>query len=121
MQNAAGFHGLNGVLDHVVKNLFELVAIQIEQRQLFIQIHFDEDIAVANLCLKEGDRFFENVVQLLRGESRCSGPNRSQKLMNDRIKTLDLALRDVEQLSNFLAQAWRRFPELSFDELQMNV
>src|SRR5207245_3710285 len=65
-QNAAAFHGFDTVLDHIVKSLLHLVAIELDQRQVRAQFLFDNNFPILNFRAKEAHSFPDNSVNILR-------------------------------------------------------
>src|SRR5207302_10884025 len=52
-QNSSSLHRFETVLDHIVKSLLHLVAIELEQRKIGAQLLFDDDVAVFDFRREE--------------------------------------------------------------------
>ena len=94
-QNPAAFHGFETVLDHVVKRLLHLVAIDLDKRQVRAQFLFNNNVPLLNLRSKEAHSFLDNDVDIFGTQLRARWPNGAQKLGNDGIKPRDLGTRDI--------------------------
>ena len=55
-QNAAALHRFEAVLDHVVKNLLHLVAIELKQRKIGTQFLLDDDVAILDSPARKSER-----------------------------------------------------------------
>ena len=97
-KNAAALHRFEAVLDHVVKSLLHLIAIQLDQRQIGTQFLLDHDVAVLDLRREKTHRFFDDRVHIFRMKLRLRRPDRareigvtieSSRLISDRAMSID--------------------------------
>ena len=96
-KNAAALHRFEAVFDRIVEDLFHLVAIELERRQIGAQLGLDDDVAVFYFRLEKSHRFFDERVHVLGMKLRLRWPDRAQKLRHDRVEPTDLRARDVDR------------------------
>ena len=118
MKNTAGLHGLKRVLDHIIKGLLHLVAIDLQSRQSRVEIQLDDDVTIADFRSQEGDGFLENLVQIMSFKLRSRGTYRSQELVDDRVEPLDFAFGCSKQFADVTPQLRRSLPQSAFNKLQ---
>src|SRR5207247_1996586 len=81
-QRAVAVHGFDTVLDHVVKRLLHLIAIELKQWQIRAQLLFNDYLAVLKLRREKANRFFDSWVYIFRPQLRTWRPDGFQALRN---------------------------------------
>src|SRR5206468_9990322 len=74
-QRAVAVHGFDTVLDHVVKRLLHLIAIELKQWQVRAQLLFYDYLAVMKLRREKVYCLFHNCVYIFRPPLRTSRPD----------------------------------------------
>ena len=121
-QNAAAFHRLETVLNHVVEGLFHLIAIELEQRQIGAQLSLDHDVAVLISGWKK--RTASCTISLTSSGCSCGLDGRmarrnwvtmeSSRLISERAMSID-------SCSSRLSSADRELFALSLHQLKMDM
>ena len=120
-KNPAALHRLEGVLDHVVKRLLELVAIRLDQRQLFPQLLLHEDVPVLDLRLQKRHRLRHQRIHILQLLFQMRGPDRTEELLHDRVQPRDFIQRHIQRLLQLRARPRRQLAQPPLHELEMDV
>ena len=120
-QNAAALHGFETVLNHVVKSLLHLTAINLEQRQVGAEFLFDHNVAVPNFGREKTDRLLDNRIYVFRMQLRPRGPDCAQELRDDRIEPIDLGARNVDRFLKFFLRIVIELANFALHQLQMDM
>ena len=95
-KDPACLHGLEGIFDDVVESLFEMIAVDLDEGEIFAEDLFDEDIAVGDFGVEEGDGLAEegvNIFEFFLGVSRADG---AEELLDGGIEAGDFFEGDGE-------------------------
>gem|GEM_PF-904936 len=120
-KNAPGFHRLEGVLDHVVDRLLDLVAVHFQQRKIRAQFLLHDRVPVRDFRFEERHRFAHQPIDVLRARLQRRRADRPQKLVDDRIESRDLLLGYFHGLLQGAARLVGQLPQSSLEQLQMDV
>ena len=95
-QDSACLHSLEGIFDDIIEGLFELIAVHLDEGEIFAEDLFDEDIAIGDFGLEEGDGFGEegvNIFEFFLGVRRADG---AEELLDGGIEAGDFFEGDGE-------------------------
>ena len=120
-QHAVAMHGFEAVLDHVVKRLLYLIAIELKHRQIRSQLLFNHDFSVLKLGRQKANCFLDNCVQIFRSQLWPGRPDGLQELRDDGIQPVDFGTGDLDRLLKLRLFVVMQLLHTALNQLQVNV
>lgn len=108
-EQSALLHGFARVFDDVVKGLFELVLVDLENGESGGEVEFEQDVAGLEFGSEEFRGVADQGVQVVRGALQRGGADGAEELGDDGVEAFDFFLRDFERLKEGVLLACGEF------------
>ena len=120
---AATFHRFEAVLDRVIEDLLDLVAIEFEPRQIGTQLGLDHDVAILDLGLEKTAPIPRTIAFTSSGR-RCGFEGRIARrnwVTIESSRLISARAMSIDSCSSRRSSAARKFLHFPLHQLQMDV
>ena len=110
MKDAAGFHGLKSVPANVVERLFELIAVELQQRQGVAQALFQKDVSLLDFSSEKLQSLIDHSIDVRSLKFEGLRTDCAKELSDDVVEASNFAAGDIHGFIQSSSCLWREFP-----------